>query len=342
LKLPKINLGGGEQKGKRRIWSLCLRLLICAAILWFIFYRIDFTKVLQQMRLVSPWAFILTFFIYVIANLLFALRWKKVLQSLQIDINLMNLFSLQLIGMFFNLFLPTSAGGDVIKAYYVSKDSGKKGASYLSVFLDRYIGLLSIILFAAIAAVAVKLTINGVVLYYWILLIFVIAVLFTVMLATNFAKWLNKLLGTRLKFVQDIISLVNESSQATLKHRRTMIWTFIYSLGFMLLVVWINNIFIISMGKSVALGDLLAFIAVISLAASFPISINGIGLREGAYIYLFATAGFSNEESLSLALLNFALLVLISLPGAVAYLLMGRGKTKLSQGSSTKEESQVG
>ncbi len=313
-----------EKPSRRRLLGLGLRLLICIGILWFVFSRVDLSEVYQLIKGINLWAFLLTLLLFFIAIFLFTIRWGIILRNLQININLKTLISLQFIGMFFNLFLPTSAGGDVIKAYYLSNISKKRGISYLSVFLDRYIGLISAIIFAAIASLSVRLEINGFTIYYWILLIFIVSILLSILLATDFARRLNKLLGTRLKTVQNIISMINESSKTILKNPRVVVWTFLTSAGYLLLLVAINYIFIISIGKSIELNDLFVFLPVIALLTSIPISINGLGLREGAYIYLFATIGFTNSESLSISLLNFILFLLTGLPGAIFYLLSSR------------------
>ncbi|MBN1161500.1 MAG: flippase-like domain-containing protein [Dehalococcoidales bacterium] len=310
--------------GRRSFWGLCLRILICVGILWFVFSRVDLSEVYQLLKGINVWAFLLALLLFFIATFLFTIRWGIILRNLQININLKTLISLQFIGLFFNLFLPTSAGGDVIKAYYLSNISRKRGMSYLSIFLDRYIGLISAIIFAAIASLSVRLEINGFTIYYWILLIFIVSILLSVLLATNFARRINKLLGTRLKTVQGIISMINESSKTILKNPKVVVWTFLLSAGYLLLLVAINYIFIISIGQSIDLKDLFVFLPVIALLTSIPISINGLGLREGAYIYLFSTIGFTNSESLSISLLNFVLFLISGLPGALFYLLSSR------------------
>ena len=325
-----IKSNKSETNGKRKLW-ICLRVLVCIAILWFVISRVDLAEVYQLLTMVSFKVFALVFFIYLVAHFLFVLRWSKILQALQVNTNLRTLLRFQLVGLFFNLFSPTSVGGDVIKAYYVSKDTGKTGKAFLSVFFDRYIGLLTIITFATLATLIVRLSINGVVVYHWVLLIFVVAILLSVLLSTDFAQRLNKLLRTRLMSIQNIISLINESSKITLKNYPVMIWAFLLSLGFLLLVIYINHIYASSIGCPIDIKDLFVFIPLIALATSLPISINGMGLREAAYIYLFSSIGFTDAEALSLALLNFAPLLFISLLGALVYVFagIGRGKTKM-------------
>jgi uncharacterized protein (TIRG00374 family) len=318
------NLSIDNKGSKRQIWMSLLKVVISAGILWFLISRIDLNEVYDLMRTVSIQAFILAFLVNLIIHLCFILRWKVVLQELHPGTKILRMISFHFIGLFFNLFIPTSIGGDVIKGYYTSKDTGKTGASFLSVFLDRYIGLLAIVAIAAIAACAGRLSINGAPVYPWVLGIFVIAILITLLLSTNFAQYLNKLLGKRLKFVQNIISLINESSKATLKSRKVMIWTFLLTLGVVILTVVVNYILIGSIGKSIDIKDLFMFIPLIILIASIPISISGLGPREGAYMYLFASIGFTNSESLSLSLLNFLLLLITSLPGVLVYILLRR------------------
>ena len=337
-KTVTASLETNEQGGKPGIWKTCLRFVVCIAILWFILSRVDLTGVYQLMTMVSLRAFALAFLINLVVHLFFVFRWRTILQALWTRTKLARLVSFHLIGLFFNMFLPTSVGGDALKAYYVSKDTGKRGKSFLAVFLDRYIGLLMFITFAAVAAFAVRLNISGVVVYHWVLLILAVAIVLTVLLSTDFAQHLNRFLGTRFRFIQRIVSLINESSKATLKNPSVMICCFLFTLVIVLLTVVINYILIGSIGCQIEIKDLLIFIPLIILATSLPISINGIGLRESAYIYFFSTVGFTAVESLALALLNFALLLLISLSGSLVYLLMGRGKSKLPSGYKNEDK----
>jgi uncharacterized membrane protein YbhN (UPF0104 family) len=61
------------------------------------------------------------------------------------------LFTLMMIGIFFNFFVPGGTGGDVVKVFYLLKETPGRGAqAFLSVLVDRIIGLLSIILIAGV------------------------------------------------------------------------------------------------------------------------------------------------------------------------------------------------
>ncbi|MEA3305866.1 MAG: lysylphosphatidylglycerol synthase transmembrane domain-containing protein, partial [Candidatus Omnitrophota bacterium] len=95
------------------------------------------------------------FFVFPCGIMMFALsvlivsfRLRILLKAQRVFLSITDIMRLNFVGYFFSSFLPTSAGGDVVKAFYISKKSGKTMQSYTSVFMDRLIGLSTIILIA--------------------------------------------------------------------------------------------------------------------------------------------------------------------------------------------------
>ena len=78
-------------------------------------------------------------------------RLKIIFLGEDIDITLRRSLELTFVGYFFNNFMPTAVGGDIVKAHYAGVSSGKRVESYASVFMDRMIGLYTFITVAAIA-----------------------------------------------------------------------------------------------------------------------------------------------------------------------------------------------
>jgi len=80
-------------------------------------------------------------------------RWHMLLEAMDIHISQGRSFVLNMVGCFYNSFMPGSTGGDVIKAYYASKHTPHKVRAILSVLVDRIVGLLAlIVLGGALAA----------------------------------------------------------------------------------------------------------------------------------------------------------------------------------------------
>ncbi|MDD5313553.1 MAG: lysylphosphatidylglycerol synthase transmembrane domain-containing protein, partial [Dehalococcoidia bacterium] len=235
-----------------------------------------------------------------------------------------------LVGMFFSLFLPTSVGGDIVKAYYFSKDTSQTSISFLSVFWDKYIGFVAFIFYAALTATYALLKINGIEVYTLLIWVLVAAIAVLAIPASGLIMKLVGLLGKRLVRLQNILLLVHSSFKMILRNYRTALLVFTYVLIALLLNVAVNYVLIYSMGLSTDLIPLLILIPVITAINMLPISISGLGVREAAFILLFAQVGFTNDQSFALSILNFILLVLASLPGGLIYLMV-KPKKDVSQ-----------
>ena len=85
----------------------------------------------------SPLAFVAAILLYLLAQFTSTLRWKLLLPRM---LGIRKLFSLYMIGSFFNTFLPGLIGGDAVKGFYLYKETGKGSLTLASIFMDRYIG----------------------------------------------------------------------------------------------------------------------------------------------------------------------------------------------------------
>jgi uncharacterized membrane protein YbhN (UPF0104 family) len=102
----------------------------------------------------ASWLF-LGFLMYGVVELVAGLRWKILLRVQGIELGWVRLWCLLLIGVFFNFFIPGGTGGDIVKTFYLLKETpGKKTVALLSVLVDRIIGLVALVFFAAIFTTA--------------------------------------------------------------------------------------------------------------------------------------------------------------------------------------------
>jgi uncharacterized membrane protein YbhN (UPF0104 family) len=89
--------------------------------------------------------------LYVLTQVVSSLRWQWLSRPLGFDRPLRHYFAFYFIGMFFNLVLPTSVGGDVVRAWYLDGGSGRRLSAFLSVFVERLSGLMVLIVIACVA-----------------------------------------------------------------------------------------------------------------------------------------------------------------------------------------------
>jgi uncharacterized membrane protein YbhN (UPF0104 family) len=102
--------------------------------------------------LANPYLLILCLLIFPVTFLITTYRWHALLEALDIHIGLGRTFVLNMVGAFYNTFMPGSTGGDVLKAYYASKHTNHRMRAVLSVIIDRVIGLLALIILGGVMA----------------------------------------------------------------------------------------------------------------------------------------------------------------------------------------------
>jgi uncharacterized membrane protein YbhN (UPF0104 family) len=243
------------------------------------------------------------------AQALSAWRWQMLARPLGFQRSVPQLFSYYFIGMYFNLLLPTSVGGDVVRAWYLDGGSGRRLAALAAVFVDRFSGLLVLL---ALACGGVLLSprelparISG---FVWgtsacaVLAIAVVPVL---------ARWRGGL-SQRLDKIR--IAL------ATLMAPRLLAVSTILSLG----VQAGNVVLVLLLGEAIGAQVPLTFywilVPMVTLLTMLPLSINGTGVREWATVLFLAPLGVAEQTAIALALLWFTVFLAASLLGGLVYL----------------------
>ncbi|MBI4838851.1 MAG: flippase-like domain-containing protein, partial [Nitrospirae bacterium] len=99
--------------------------------------------------------------------------------------------------------------------------------------------------------------------------------------------------------------------------------------GFIIQIIGITSVYILSFSINLNLPIIyfFIFVPIINVAAAIPISVfGGSGVREAGFVILFGSIGVAKEDALSLSLLLFAIMCLISLIGGIEYLRVGKPK----------------
>src|SRR3989337_2338488 len=87
------------------------------------------------------------------------------------------------------------------------------------------------------------------------------------------------------------------------------------------------------LGMDIPLAYYFLFIPLTTVISMLPISLSGLGIREGAFIFLFTMVGATKEQAITLSLLWFATAALVSMIGGVEYVRMG-GRKAVREGMS--------
>ena len=136
---------------KNNFLSLLLRIGLSVGLLWFIFSRINLQKTIEVVKTADIKYLVLAFVVFIIINLIILWRWVTLIRALDLKTPLLMIARFHFAGLFGNLFLPSSVGGDIIKIAGLCKDNDHKAKVVASVLLDRLSGFAAIVIVATIS-----------------------------------------------------------------------------------------------------------------------------------------------------------------------------------------------
>ncbi len=294
-----------EQK-KRRFLSTILKTGVSILLLFFIIRKAGPGNVMQHMHSINPWFFLCAVAIYIGIALLVALRWRILLDN---RYTARKLFSLHMIGNFFNTILPGTMGGDAVKAFYLYRETGSAGEGFGSVFLDRYLGLAARLSLGLVSGVAAFSSLKAVGMHL------AIPALFAVFLAGSIAA-LRFRFGKGISAVSDFYDFL----ASRMRNRQMMFKTFLLSLGIQILLILMIAAVALGIGQRLSFTELFVFVPIILTVMIIPVSISGFGVREGAFVVLFGLTGISAPVSVSISFLWYLATMAASLIGLFEYL----------------------
>jgi uncharacterized protein (TIRG00374 family) len=255
--------------------------------------------------------------LYVVCQLLCCVRWMWLSRPLGFQQSLARFTSIYFVGMFFNLFLPTSVGGDAVRAVYLANGSGRKLPAILSVLLDRLSGVVVLIGLACVAAACspIELPPQFRFAIFGLGACAGIGLLCLPLLAQIVHAFPEKnKIRLQIERVRDSLSLLR--SRPGLLFGTTVLSVVVQILNAVL--VWIIGLALNLDVPPIYYGVAAPMVTLVTL---IPISLNGMGLREGGMVLFLGPAGATAANSVTLAFLWFLVQNTTSLIGAVVYLL---------------------
>jgi uncharacterized membrane protein YbhN (UPF0104 family) len=309
----------------RPVLSFILKLLVSAGLIAYFLSKIELERVLRTFAAARFSYIAAALAVYLIAQGVSAVRWATLARPLGIRTPFKDLVQYYLIGMFFNLFAPSTVGGDVSRIYYLVKDEDAQahGRSVttmhaaMSVVMDRAIGMVVLVWLGAAG----------------LLLFPGYAVPWTVRSAT-FALAAGLLIGAGLAPMLRWI-LPEDGHPLAVKlrlalHSYRLHWPALLaaaalSLAVHLIQAWMHTVMGYALDLEVPFSFSLIVYPLVGTFAAIPITLNGLGLREGGYIFLLAVIGIGSEQGIAFGILLFLIVALDSLLGGLLFLLQKTG-----------------
>ncbi len=304
-----------------RLFDLA-KLLVSLALLAFVLSRVGLQETLRQLRTADFSLLLLALALFVLGVPLRAYRWRALLADRQLPVPIGVLTQLYFIGQFFNTFLPSGFGGDVVRVIELARYGVSKAESLSTVFLDRMSGLMAFFLMTLVALPFAFGLIPSSVILILIALGGAGMVGTWLMFERRFTTPLMNKLFTRVSFpFKPKVMRLYDSMRANSPRAtgEAMAIGFLFNV----LLIAVNFLVARALGQNIPLGYFFLFVPIISTLLLLPISLNGLGVREGAYVLLFASAGVSSATAASISLAFWAITVSTGLIGGGLYVLQG-------------------
>jgi uncharacterized protein (TIRG00374 family) len=260
--------------------------------------------------------------VYVVIIALSIWRWQMLLHAQGFAAPLRHLSSSYLVATFFNNFLPSNIGGDVIRVRDSTHLTGSTTTSLAVVAIDRIIGLGALYLLAAVAYVTGGPSVRH--LAGARLAVFGLGLVFACITYVYFRPGVTRRLMamsrlSNVAWAQERFEVV-QAAVHVYREQMGAVWSaFLASVALQALVIVYYFTVARALRIELPLGACFLMVPLCILVQTVPISFNGWGVRESVFILYFHQVGLPKDSALAFSLVGATLIVLLSLSGAVVW-----------------------
>jgi glycosyltransferase 2 family protein len=322
-----------EPSAARRYSFFALKISVSVILLVVLFRQIDVARLWATVQRASILWLIVALGIYGVNLLVSTWRWHLLLHAQQVPVRRRSLLGSFLVATFFNNFLPSNIGGDVIRISDTAGPARSKTRAAAVVLTDRALGLMALVLVAALAA-SIAATVHPAALPIWPVwlwagfLVGAAASAPAVFAPDGFGRLLRPLtvfhpewVGNRIDKLTDVLTRFRAQPSALAS-----------CFGWAIFVQATIVVFYFAVSYALHLNLLLSDLAVIVplsfVVQMLPISVNGFGVREAAFSFYFTRLGQPIESAMLISLVPQALIMISSLAGAAVYVSRGHQRAR--------------
>jgi uncharacterized protein (TIRG00374 family) len=310
---------------KSKILKTVLRFVVSFGLMGFILYlfREQLPAVYNDLKSVQPFYFAMAVVIFFSSIIAVAFRLRYVVQVHGTKLSVGAAYYVNLIALFFNNVLPSSIGGEMMKAYYLYKNSNGTVSVFSAVVVDRLFGLITMLLIS-ISTIFFFDSAQG---SHKIMgsIVMLSATTITLAIFVFNKRIVDTLCQLHIPLLPAIfIEKIREIYRAMYEYRehkgifgRCIALTLLGQTAYILA----NYLLARSLGIDIPLPFFFFFVPILLLMGVTP-SVNGIGVREATFLF-YLTEFTTSEKALALALLTTFFMILVGLISGVIYAFKG-------------------
>lgn len=301
------------------VWKALLRTGIGVALISILLWRTDLGSIGRALA-EAPLGRILLGTLFMLGLVVVSgFRWRVFLRRLEVHLSIPTTIRLTFVGSFFNAFLPTGVGGDAYKALRLRSPDTSLSTAFASVLLDRItgiealaaLGLAAVVLGSESGAVTVVAAAVG-------LSVLVVGVLLLLVGDAILGRGPSRWFGLRPPLRRTLRAVVMAA-----RDPRTIGWGMLGGFVAQLFGLAAHGSMAWALGLNVPLTVLTLGLLIATVAASAPVTVNGVGVREAAWVWILGSYGIGSGRALAFALLVLAMNLAASAIGGIVYAVAG-------------------
>lgn len=288
-------------------------------LLAYFLYKSNLNTIYFYLKSISAWLFIGLILLSFLSIFINSIKWNLLLKKQ----DLFSLYKLNLISQFYTLILPGQIAGEAIKTVILGKDKNDMEGIAVSVVVDKITGFLGLFILTIFGLILTKIM-------YPPIILWAILAASAIGLSFLFCLQINVIFNTVNQFISLIgikfprFSKIVQSSQKVFtawhvysKQIMTVILSITIGILYQLTGVLLFFILSKNLNISISMIDWFWILGLLSIALFLPITIGGIGVREGTLVGILGSMGIAQEKALALSFAIFGTQIIVSLIGWV-------------------------
>jgi glycosyltransferase 2 family protein len=304
-------------------WKLVLKLFVSVGLLAYLARRVDLAQMARFLEAANPWLLVVAWSLYLFGQFLSAVKWRRLATAVGFRAPLSRFVAYYFIGMFFNAFGFGTVGGDMIRALYLAGGAGRRALALNTVVADRVSGLL-VLLAIALVSLLVLHQYELPAAIYWGVIAFSAALL-------GGWRMLPHVLPRLLPAQNRLRRLIERDLAPYWNDGRLLAEIGALSAIFHLSQITVLLILTRALGIEVPPSYCFIVGPLVNVMAAIPVSLNGLGVREGGYVYFLSHVGVPRASAVAFALSWFAVVMLAGAVGGTVYLVYRQSPRDESQ-----------
>jgi uncharacterized protein (TIRG00374 family) len=308
----------------KRYLKIILKIVISCLFIGFIYFKVDISILAAAMGNIDVGLYTVSTLLAVISGIIVAGKYYFLIKGSAINHSLISLVKINFIARFYALFLPSAAGREVVRWIKVTRH--KKGkAQFIATIVFERLTFVFILLFCGIIALVFEPSnpeievLRKRVLPLAALGMGLVAVLILLFIIPPIRDRINSLVHAMLQRIRPRLEVDGYLDNPHLNKIDASVFTLILGLSVIWQIFFICRLLVLLKAASIPLGilDITWIGSLVLLLQTIPISFAGIGLREGAYAYLFTLFNLPPEKGVLMGILFFSQMLIIASVGGI-------------------------